>query len=257
MSGDISPYDILDVSRNCSLEALKSKFKNLAIKYHPDKGGDKYIFDLITSSFKTIYRELKDRDNNKQFHDLKTDARINSNEVKDYVVADDTFADRFNAYFDENKTVDANMERGYKNFIEEDKVKTSRKHYKLKKYSEPSGSILCKSLNFIELGVDTDDFSGKNDDRHRLQYMDYQYAHTTDKLIDPNNVKKRQDYKNLDDLKSKRSKENFEMTNKEKKYHEYQSNLKEKKEQKRIHNLNAYDSYLQDHSSRTKNLLVA
>ena len=179
-----------------------------------------------------------------------------SKEEKKYVVADEEFTNKFNAFFEKNKTNDPNIERGYETFMNEQSVKVSNKHYKLQKYKEPEGTVLCKSLDFIELGQDIHDFSGRNDDMHKLQYMDYQYAHTTSKLVDENQIKERKQYKNLEDIKNKRSNENFEMTDNEKKYHEKVNKLKQKKEDKRIQNVANYDNYLQNHFEDTNKLRI-
>lgn len=252
---NVCPYKVLDISQNCSIDELKSKFKSLAFKYHPDKGGDKYLFDLITTSFKSIYKDIKEKNNSKQFYEMKMYSDASKKEST-YVVADDNFSNKFNSYFEKNKTNDPNMEKGYEMFMNETDVKVSNKHYKLQKYKEPEGTVLCKSLNFIELGADISDFSGKNDDRHKLQFMDYQYAHTTSKLVDEHHVKERQQYKNLDDIKNKRSNENFDMTDLEKKYHEKMNKLKQKKEEKRIQNVAQYDNYLQKHFEDTNKLMI-
>lgn len=249
-------YNILEVNQNSSLDDVRNKFKKLAVKYHPDKGGDKQIFNLIVNSFKTVIKDMKEKEDEKVFYELKKNSKQETEPDK-FVVADDGFGDKFNKYFNENKTVDKNVERGYTKFIDEPEIKVSQKHYKLQKYKEPEGSVLCKSLDFQELGGTTKDFSGRNEDMHRLQYMDYQYAHTTNKLIEPNLVKKREEYKDLKDLESKRSSVNFELTNSEKKYYEKVNQINSKREQKRLINLNKYDNYLSEHDKKTNKLLIS
>ena len=251
----ISPYNVLNINPNSTLDEVKNKFKKLAVQYHPDKGGDKNIFNLLVHSFKQIVKDINDKNSDKDFQTLKTEYKhSNATETK-YVVANDNFQDKFNKYFNDNKTKDANFERGYNNFISEPEVKTSEKHYKLKKYKEPEGSILSK-LQFEELGTTTKDYSGKNDNIHKLQYMDYQYAHTTSKLIDPDLVKHRNEFKSLNDIKQKRSSENFSMTDEEKSYYDKLSLMKDKKEQKRIANLHKYDNYLDKHNSSISQLTI-
>ena len=234
---------------------MKNQFKKLAVQYHPDKGGDKNIFNLLVHSFKQIIKDIKDKESDKSFHTLKTEHKHSINTDTDYVVANDGFQDKFNRYFNENKTKDTNFERGYDIFISEPEVKTSQKHYKLKKYKEPEGSVLSK-LQFEELGTTTKDYSGKNDNIHKLQYMDYQYAHTTSKLIDPDMVKHRNEFKSLNDIKQKRSSENFSMTDDEKTYYEKLSVMNDRKEQKRIANIHKYDKYLDIHNTSISKLSI-
>jgi curved DNA-binding protein CbpA len=245
------------VSPNCTIDELKKQFKNMAVKYHPDKGGDNNIFNLMVSSFKTIHNDLKAKDEQKEFYQLKKDFKqdtpVEDNEM--FKIAKDGFGEKFNKFFNENKTRDENFEKGYESFINESEIKTSEKHYKLKKYKEPEGSILCK-LQFEELGTKVKDFSGRNDDMHRLQFMDYQYAHTTSKLIEPELVSARQEFKSFDDIQSKRKNENFELTNQEKRYYEKINNLNDKKEQKRITNFQKYQHYLNKHDESVGKLFI-
>jgi len=252
---DISPYNVLDIHRNCTIDEVKNKFKKLAVQYHPDKGGDKNIFNLLVHSFKQIVKDINDKNSDKDFQTLKTEYKHSNNTDNNYVVANEEFHDKFNKYFNENKTVDINFERGYNNFINEPEIKTSQKHYKLKIYKEPEGNILSK-LQFEELGTTIKDYSGKNDDIHKLQYMDYQYAHTTSKLIDPDMVKHRNEFKSLNDIKQKRSSENFSLTNEERTFYEKLSLMKDRKEQKRIAKLQKFDKYLDKHNSSLSQLSI-
>lgn len=253
----VSPYTILNISQDCNIDQLKKQFKALAVKYHPDKGGDKNIFNLMVASFKVVHKDLKNKEDQKEFYQLKKDFKEETPVVESErcFVAKDGFSEKFNKHFNDNKTRNENFEKGYDGFINEAEVKTSEKHYKLRKYKEPEGSVLSK-LQFEELGTTLNDFSGRNDDMHKLQFMDYQYAHTTSKLIEPEMVGKRQEFKSMDDIQSKRKNENFELTNNEKKYYEKIHNMNDKKEQKRINNLEKYHNYLSKHNESISKLFV-
>lgn len=55
-------YDVLGLSKNASYEEIKNSFKNLAIKYHPDKNPNKdtsQIFKNITVAYKTLSNPYK------------------------------------------------------------------------------------------------------------------------------------------------------------------------------------------------------
>lgn len=268
-------YKLLKVNPNCSVDELRSNFKQLCIKYHPDKGGDENIFNLIVDGFKTILHHKKTSEEQKQHHQLKKEKESQTETLSSQTTTiplfetsnsiaineHDTgnvgeFNRKFNKFFDKHRTVDINIERGYQSFIDEKDVKTSSKNYKIQKYSEPCGSIQCKSLGFHELGENTKDFSGDNQDMKKLQYMDYQYAHTTSKLIDPNRVKVREEYDSIDQLRAKREKENFDMTDTEKNLREKLVLREKKREQKRLNNLLQYDDYLNDHQMKLNQLRI-
>ena len=54
----ISDCDILQVSSGASLEVVKGAYKALALKHHPDKGGDHATFSKIQSAYQNILKKL-------------------------------------------------------------------------------------------------------------------------------------------------------------------------------------------------------
>ena len=47
-------YERLGVSRNASPDEIKRAYKKLAIKHHPDKGGDHEQFKKINEAYDTL-----------------------------------------------------------------------------------------------------------------------------------------------------------------------------------------------------------
>lgn len=43
-------YEILDISRNASIEEIKNSYKKLILKNHPDHGGSKYIASKLNQA---------------------------------------------------------------------------------------------------------------------------------------------------------------------------------------------------------------
>jgi DnaJ homolog subfamily A member 2 len=61
------PYSVLDVSRNASKEDIKKAYKKLAMKYHPDKGGDEIKFKEITNAYNELTSDKPTMQNNMPF----------------------------------------------------------------------------------------------------------------------------------------------------------------------------------------------
>jgi len=48
-------YEILNVSKNASTDEIKTQYKKLALKHHPDKrGGDPEVFKQISEAYQTL-----------------------------------------------------------------------------------------------------------------------------------------------------------------------------------------------------------
>lgn len=72
-------YDELELPRNCTVDEIKQKYRVLAQKYHPDKGGDESKFIKIKQAYETLSDPIK-RSHYDNTGDYYTDTNI-SNEV--------------------------------------------------------------------------------------------------------------------------------------------------------------------------------
>ncbi len=54
-----NPYDVLMITRDAPIEVAEAVFKNLALKYHPDKGGNKEQFQELNEAIEQIRQEKK------------------------------------------------------------------------------------------------------------------------------------------------------------------------------------------------------
>ena len=59
------PYSVLGVSNGASKDDIKKAYKKMAMKHHPDKGGDEKIFKEITNAYNTL---TEDKPKQPQFH---------------------------------------------------------------------------------------------------------------------------------------------------------------------------------------------
>jgi curved DNA-binding protein CbpA len=248
---------ILGVSINCSRTELKEKFKKLAIKYHPDKGGDEYVFSMISTAFKLIHKRIKRNTvDERDFSQLKSESGGGGGSEQT-CVADDSFLQQFNKHFSDNRFCDPVMDTGYTDFINEPDVNINDDNSKIVKYSEPIAQSSCKSLDFVELGkTSEDDYSGKNDNGSKLHFTDYKKAHTTSKLVDHENITERKQYKNIEDIKKDRTNTNFEQTPEEKYYYETVFNKKISDEYRRITNQKNTDDAIEQHHSKVKSFFI-
>ena len=112
------PYKILEIDREYTPDLLKQKYKEMALKYHPDRGGNVEVFQDITKSYIYLLKKYKENMPDKQIFDLKdefADFKNNQKDNKNILMGDRNFSlDNFNNSFDENfKTTS----RGYGDFL--------------------------------------------------------------------------------------------------------------------------------------------
>lgn len=137
----VDPYQVLNVPRNFEWEQLKVAYRHAASLVHPDKGGNRHLFNLVTECFRFLANEYKARDADKPHFMLKQqsqdyiqqqqgakvgvdtgryvhrekdrDARINP------AVMDGMALGRFNKLFEENRLEDEEIHHGYGEMMEQ------------------------------------------------------------------------------------------------------------------------------------------
>lgn len=305
----MDPYSILGVPKNCDRETLKQKYKKLALASHPDRGGSEALFKMIKLSYQKISEELKLRQIDKQFNQLKMDFKDHKNNIEKPLKnrymssssasttkspppnssipqssedSSSNFVKRFNKVFDDHK-LDSPLDSGYAHIMEKsssnrddidiakpvgkfnvnnfnetfNNIRTNNTK-QIMKYKEPEPTSMTKCLDYVELGIDhINDFSGKNEcSSQSLRFMDYQNAHTTNKLIDPTQVNKRNEFRNVHQLETERTNANFDMSDKER--DDYMKNLKkaELREQRRVEALHRQDEKVADNFSRINQIMI-
>lgn len=266
MSSTIDPYKVLNLPKNFTMDQLKTAFRTMAVKVHPDKGGNDYMFKLVTACYKALAKEYNRRVADKQYHELKSEFAKNQAQPQRRVdpISNDAAAkgfniEKFNKVFVEHKVQTAH-DSGYGSFLQDTKdveqknifagkkvssnefnrifeshVATNSEQNKfLVKYKEPEALLTCKKIGFVELGEESiDDFSGANTSRKNLNYMDLKIAHTTSRIYDPNTVEKRREYRNVEDLERDRGGISYSMNDEDREYYEKKKHLEEIMERKR------------------------
>ena len=158
------------------------------------------------------------------FSQTKNETRDESNK---------NFQERFNRFFDDNKFDDEETDAGYGSMmVKSSKVREEISIPQLLKgkvsadrfnsafdehtmpsskevivHREPDAMQLAKTLQFTEIGGDRpDDFTHvPQSARQGLAYTDYKVATTVNRLVDPRAVKKRKDYKNVEEFEVHRA----------------------------------------------------
>lgn len=295
METKIDPLKILNLPKHYNAEMLKESYKKLALKAHPDKGGSEYLFKLLTECYKYLSNELKKKQIDKQFNELKQDFIKHTDKSKSHKVTSEPDKssiqqifykgsrfdrDKFNKFFTDNKLSDEKEEQGYQEWMRENDVKeppkfrgsfnsngfnqhfdqhaqTPSNHRQIIKYQEPEAMITCKKLGFTELGLEKiDDYSGDNKSNKNLNFMDYRVAHTTSRIVDPS-IKPRADFKDIQALENSRANISYQMTEEEYAVYMRKKRLQEKEEEKRKNIQNSYDQRVQQHYMKINGLLTS
>lgn len=283
----MDPYQILGLSKKFTLQELKDKYKTIAIKVHPDKGGTEELFLLVTKCYKQLLEEYNRRASQKEFHELKADfKKASSSSSKRPTPASGSSQnngrfdlDKFNRVFSENKLKDA-YDDGYKDWMtneeagdipkpkgkftldgfnrrfEKSQVVDKNNKYIIR-YQEPEPMMASKKIGFTELGQEqVGDFSGDNTTRKNLNYMDYKVAHTTSKIVDPALTKTIKTYKNVEELERHRGNISYQMDDETAAQYEARMKLEKVREHKRREALMRHDELASQQYERVNMMML-
>jgi len=245
MNNNINPYKILGLHKNYTIDELKNRYKIVAKKAHPDRGGSEELFNLVTLCYKKLYEEYKLKKINKQFNELKldfnnyTETQHNQQRKNKYLNQNNSynlndFQDTFNKVYDNHKISnpfdngygdmmlesskdreDINITKKVSNMKQFNSVFNSEPISKYNKkmivYKEPEAlPSSSKTLKYTELGIDNiKDFSTETTN---LTCSDYKKAHSTSRLADPRLMNNRPNYNNMNDIEADRSNISYVMS---------------------------------------------
>ena len=126
-------------------------------------------------------------------------------------------------------------------------------------YKEPEPLQLAKSIQYTELGGKTDDYSSsiERGEKRGIQYTDYMKAHTTSRLINPEEIKERKSYKNVEDYEIARSEAvKRAATDDELKWMKEREEIEQRREYERLQRLKSRDHEIGKHFERVNGLLM-
>lgn len=256
------PYTILEIDKNYTPTTLKEKYKELAMIYHPDKGGDSNIFTNITKSYIYLLKKYKENLPDKQIFEMKdeyNDYVKEESQGQNILLKDNNFnINSFNNIFSENCS---KKQIGYADFMKnrEDTKKTEsyifsdkfnlnifNKIFNIKKknskkeqvvvYKEPE-TVFQSNIGYIELDKDDediDDFTSGFTFNQKIHYTDCKKAYTEPEDIGDYDAKV---FNSIDELEKHRDGISYDMSDEDKeKYNTYieQQNIKELNRQKKL-----------------------
>ena len=179
--------DTLELTAPYDENKLRRHFKRMALKFHPDRGGDKTQFDFIASCYKYLYQHLQytTESDFKVMKSRSLSAASTPNTSKppqDDRFDTTNFQERFNTFYDANRP-ESEHDHGYQDFMNEPNVRVENKNT-VASYVQPSSQSVSTNLAYTVLGGSAGNYSGQNRSMQQLHYSDYKQAHTCDKLID-------------------------------------------------------------------------
>ena len=275
------PYEILGIEkRGCTIDIVKKAYKKKALKYHPDKVGDKYVdkFQLITQSY--IY--LLDVFEKKNELDTKTTRKVEKQTYKNDIheegvenihLSKDRFnINTFNEIFEKYKVPDA-YEDGYGDILKEDADDTKllrnlnsenvvfgkkfnkeifNATFNEEKNKMQKNRVSTDVIEYYEPeALDSSNSFGYSDlgvskinDFSGRGYTDLKKAHKDETLlINPDSVKYKS-YRNIEELKSERSSMNATLSPDEIRRRQMAEQRRAAAEEERINNLKERDNML-------------
>lgn len=289
-----NPEQILGLSEGVAHNELEIKkaYRNLALKYHPDKGGSEEIFKILTKAY--LYLLKKTNGENyveKSFMDLKGNFEKDHPSAPSHQASrtssDDFNVKNFNKIFEDNRLENEDFDYGYGDWKTEDTSEEPKKIFndkftadvfnsvfnELKKnnatttqdvivYEDPKPLTVSNRFGYSDVDYKrSDDYSKEYDiqdgsSRQGIYYMDYKRAYTETTLINPEAVRSKQQFKNIEDAQQAREKQDFTMTDEERAYFADKKRREDEQEEQRLSRLRGRDNRLEQHSNTVNRLLM-
>ncbi len=285
---EYNPWEILGLEQNnLNIASIKKAYKRMALKYHPDKAGNKYedMFQLVTQSYmylldkaeKAGYIEEKIK---KKVEKIDYEDDINEGRVNIHVDKDNFDINKFNQIFEKYK-VPSKFDKGYNNLMKEDierdkdeifgnnfnkdvfnahfdNVKKKKKPITdLIQYNEPL-ALETSTCNFNQsyLGIDDIDDFGNVNSNGGLSYTDYKKAHVDETmLIDASSVKYKS-YKSIEQLENDRSRISYEMSAEDRQRNDFMERKRQEDEDRRLTLQREHDMMMENHYNKLNRKLI-
>ena len=278
----IDPYKILNMSKNYDKNSLKKSYMKMAVKYHPDKGGDPKKFKIITLAYKILLKKLEERDNDKIHNDLKNGSKDfirdqTSNNKRNVNMKGDNFdINLFNKTYDENRLSDDFADDGYgdwlKNAEEETgvkmdqfnktkfhnefmKQKKKKTRNQLQKYVEPEELVSMSNRDSIMI-LGKEKVSSYSGESNGLAYRDLREAYSESTLIDTGSVDLSKRKNNIMEYKTERKNVSHQMSESDIRNQEMREEEEKREEVARLDRIKNRDTQITNHYEMMHQRLV-
>ena len=279
----INPFQIFKIPENFTLEQLKKEYRNLALRYHPDRpNGDELKFKIVTKVYIALFEEYKNKQPDKQYLDLRNGshefiARQNNERRQNVKMDKEKFnLNLFNKIYDENKLYTPNND-GYGKWLnDETEIKKPPKLFskafnlnvfntffnderanyskgrEVVEYKDPEAQ--GTSMNYGNIGENKiNDFSSNHNSE--TQYSDLKKAYT-DTFLVPSEEVTRQHYSGMNDIKNARSNISYTMSESDKQRQTLINDRLKQEESLRQKRVQTNDKLIEDHFNKMNNMFL-
>jgi curved DNA-binding protein CbpA len=270
----IDPFDVFQLEADCTIEDIKGRYKKLIVKYHPDKSGYdstqefrilQKAYALLLSIKEEEARLMGQMTQTKESKQAERSEMDNDMERVNYQFEPSSGNNfnrtKFNEMFEQNRFVEEN-EKGYSDWMKDDtnfgqqqpKVASKERFNEafeehiqrqtsnqIIEYKDPD-TLICTTAGYEELGNDNSDFTNHG------KYTDLKKAYTQ-ATLHPGQVKSRENYKTIDQLKAARSGP-LKLTQEEEMYVAQKAKMEEQMEIARQNKMRDKDQAIEKHYSR-------
>ena len=281
---NVDALKLFQIRKDYNLAELKTAYKRLATKTHPDKpGGSNDKFQIVTKCYFLLLEKLKNSETDKGYDKLKAESgqyRKNQASNNPYPSNIKTAKEKFdlrmfNKIFEENKIYDVNSE-GYEDWLKNkddassnlkqpelfsqkfnidvfnntfSQHKEQNPYGQIVEYKDPEALVSCNKLDHASIdNTRSGDFTRCVEKNEELGYSDLRSAYTNGNLINPNNVKYKT-YKNVDDLERDRGNVSYQMSEEDLAKQTMLERLEAQKEEERIRRIQQRDNIITDNYS--------
>lgn len=280
------PYRLFELKKNYTLDELRTQYKKMVLRYHPDKHARNVEktkeFNVLTKCYKYLLELYKINETYGSALVQGQNQGQNQGQDSDFFSLRQGFEkqcddcvynptnplvskfniDKFNEQYERDKYIDPIASKGYDDFMKDPnhvdptKVKQYSNGYDdIAENEDPSPLDGVDMSDCYELGGKNQNLGRTNPMAAKLHFMDYKIAYTSPKIIDEAKVKPRIEYKSLEELNAERAKP-IHLHASEKLRLEQDEEIRKKDEMERLFRLQNQRNQLQEHFIRTQKTLT-